>query len=76
MVNAIGNICTCAGPMVNTHVDGNGGHSPDCPANHRNLPHNLTHCAACDIPFDAPMIDPGCDPYGEYVCIACGGEPL
>jgi hypothetical protein len=54
-------------------VDGNGGHSPDCPANYRNLPHNLTHCAGCDLPFDAPMLDPGCDPYGEYVCDGCHG---
>lgn len=25
-------VCECAGPMVNTNVDGNGGHSPGCPA--------------------------------------------
>lgn len=27
-----GPICSCAGPMVNTNVDGNGGHSAGCPA--------------------------------------------
>ena len=31
--------CTCPGPRVNTHVDGNGGHSPGCPAHPANRPH-------------------------------------
>ena len=63
--------CTCAGPLSNVTVDGNGGHSPSCPLNPRNLPHNLTHCAGCDLPFDAPTLDEGCDLYGEYVCEGC-----
>jgi hypothetical protein len=31
--------CKCAGPMANTHVDGNGGHSPGCPLNPLSGPH-------------------------------------
>jgi hypothetical protein len=34
-------VCTCAGPMSNTHVDGNEGHSPGCPANPHTHPQYL-----------------------------------
>lgn len=37
-LNARMRVCTCAGPMSNVHVDGNMGHSFDCPAHPRN-PH-------------------------------------
>ena len=59
-------LCECPDHAGNVHVDGNRGHSPGCPAHPRNLPHSLTHCVACDLPFREPLF--GCDPYAEYAC--------
>lgn len=59
-------LCECPDHATNVHVDGNRGHSPFCPAHPRNLPHSLTHCVACDVPFLEPLY--GCDPSGEYAC--------
>lgn len=63
-------LCECASHATNVHVDGNRGHSPSCPAHPRNLPRNLTRCAACDIPFVAPVYDgdPACEYFCEGVC--------
>lgn len=66
MIEAEKKLCECLDHATNVVVDGNRGHSPGCPEHPRNLPHSLTHCVACDIPFREPLY--GEDPYGEYAC--------
>jgi hypothetical protein len=72
--------CNCAGPMVNTHVDGNAGHSPGCPANPNRWPEGLRLCEACGIPFSEPItperaltVFASLD-VAAFVCEGCGGE--
>ncbi len=66
MTDAEKALCECADHATNVWVDGNRGHSPACPAHPRNLPHSLTHCVACDMPFREPLYDG--DPFSEYAC--------
>jgi hypothetical protein len=69
--------CVCAGPLVNVTVDGNAGHSPDCPDNPTTWPDALRICDGCGIPFAEPVtpeyalsIFPDLE-YASFVCEMC-----
>src|SRR5581483_4733070 len=64
-------LCQCPGPLSNVTVDGNRGHSPDCPDNPRNMPLWRRECIGCGIEFETPI--PANQPEGGYVCERCDG---